>query len=61
MSKNVMLLFKLKLFIQKNMLFYLFSHIALSPGLWFVAYPHSVGTNPRLLKFIPSGESDYLN
>ncbi len=35
MSKNVMLLFKLKLFIQKNMLFYLFSHIALSTGLTF--------------------------
>ena len=29
MSKNLMLLFKLKLFIQKNMHFYLFSHIAL--------------------------------
>lgn len=33
MSKNLMLLFKLKLSTQKNMQFYLFSHIALFTGL----------------------------
>jgi hypothetical protein len=32
MLKNLMLLFKFKLFTQKNMQFYLFSHIALFSG-----------------------------
>jgi hypothetical protein len=32
MSKNLMLQFKLKIFIQKNMQFHLFSHIALFYG-----------------------------
>jgi len=32
-----------------------------TPGLLFFAYLITVGTNPRLLKFIPSGDSDYLS